>query len=101
MSVTWFIVVFALSGGAMALWIDNRFPSLTPEDLRSALIRLFGGLLLVHLALAALDRLVDPLPATTEAATVVAVAFALLTIAMLTAIWVIKVAQGMMGGSLR
>lgn len=101
MSTTWFLVVFALSGGAMALWIDNRFPTLAPEDLRAALIRLICGLLFVHLSLAALDRLIDPLSATVQAATVIGVGFALLTLALLTAVWMFRVAQRMMGGNLR
>ena len=101
MSFTQFIVVFAVSGAAMALWIDTRFPNLAPQDLRAAFIRLVGGWVLVHLSIAAVERLVAPFAATTRVALVLAAGFVLLTTAFLTAIWMIKVAQRMMGGTLR
>lgn len=101
MTFAWFMVVFAVSGAAMALWIDNRFPGLAPESLRTALLRLVGGFLLIQLSLAAVDHMVGVFATTTRAAVVLTVAFVLLTIAFLTAIWLIKVAQRMMGGSVR
>jgi hypothetical protein len=101
MSFTWFVVVFFLSGAAMALWIDNRFPTFAPEDLRSALLRVVGGWAFVHLAMAAAGHLVSPFSPMTRISIILAVGFALVTIALLTAVWMFKVARGMMGGSLR
>ncbi|MDP8956143.1 MAG: hypothetical protein M3N24_04185 [Actinomycetota bacterium] len=101
MSFPLFAVIFASCAAGMALWIDVRFPSLSPEDLRSAFIRLVAGVAIVHLSLLAVSHLIRPLPPITEAAVMLTVGFVLLTIALLTAIWVIKVAQRMMGGSVR
>ncbi len=101
MTFTAFAFVFASCAAVMALWIDVRFPSLTPKDLRSAMIRLVAAFVVVHIAAALTDRLIRPIGAPTDLWVVLGAAFALLTLSMLTTMWVLKVARGMMGGSLR
>lgn len=101
MSLTWFLVVFAVSAAAMAVWIDTRFPSLAPEDLRSALLRLIGVWVFVYLAIASVELVVDFFAPATRLTIVLTAGFALLTLGLLTAVWIIRVAQRMMGGSLR
>lgn len=39
MSVQAFGIAFLLGAGALALWVDARFPRLAPVDLRRALVR--------------------------------------------------------------
>ena len=101
MTFTAFVFIFASCAAMMALWIDVRFPKLGPEDLRDAMIRLGVAFVVVHVAAALSDFLIRPLGAPADLWVLLSVAFAFLTLTMLTTIWVLKVARGMMGGSLR
>ena len=99
MTFTAFLFVYASFAAAMAFWIDVRFPKLTPDDLRHAMIRLVVGVVVVHGSLALSEFALRPFSAPTEAWIVLGLGFALLTIGMLTTLWVLKVARGMLGGS--
>ena len=101
MTFTAFAVIFASCAALMALWIDVRFPKLAPEELRTAMMRLVVAFVVIHVALALSDFLIRPLGAPTDLWVLLSVAFAFLTLTMLTTIWVLKVARSMMGGSLR
>lgn len=101
MTFTAFAAIFASCAALMAFWIDVRFPRLTPHDLREAMIRLVVVFVGVHLMAALSDHLVSPFRAPTDFWLVLGGGFALLTLSMLTTMWVLKVARGMMGGSLR
>ncbi len=99
MSVGIFLVFLAVGAGALALWLDFRFPRLAPESLGQALLHLCASFLvarlLVPLALPAL------LEGVSEAATpvvVVAVALPTVTYAFLTGVWILKLMYGTLRG---
>jgi hypothetical protein len=61
MSIGLFAIVFLFGAGALALWVDSRFPGIAPPDLRRALFRtlialLASRLLFPPLWAAALER---------------------------------------------
>ena len=101
MSFNAFAVYFALSSAAIAVWIDVRFPKLAPGDFRAAIIRLAMGFVIVQLTLPATSALLSPYSALTEALGVAAVGFVVLTFAMLTVFWIVRIAQQMLRGSMR
>jgi hypothetical protein len=92
-----FGITFLLGTGAVALWIDARFPKLAPTDLRRALIR--SGI-----ALAASQLLFTPAWDAAVASGAVllalfAVAFPCLGYVLLSTIWSIRRLQAAMRGA--
>lgn len=101
MSFTVFSICFVALSAAMALWIDARFPRLLPADLSSALVRLFVAVVVAQLAVPAARRVADLFPVVGEGALVVGVGFVALILTMLTVVWVLRLAQNLLGGTLR
>jgi hypothetical protein len=100
LSVDALVVVMGVGAFLIAVWIDYRFPTLSPKTLRVALLHLF-------LAIAAGNVLV-PLTVGTAAddaarllAGVVGVGFPVLVYLFLAGVWLIKYGQRMLGGSVR
>ena len=102
MSAVGFAVLFVLGAGSIALWVDHRFPSLTPAGLKPAFRRLLIALVLVQL-LAPVALGVTPTLGSPAASFVnlFAIALPALTFMFLTVVWMIKNAQSLMRGSLR
>jgi hypothetical protein len=94
MSIGVFAILFLFGAGAIALWLDARFPGIAPPNLRAALFRTLIAL--------AVSRLL--FPSLWEAAlargpvivAVFAVAFPCLTWVLLSAIWSIRQLQATM-----
>ena len=90
-SVQVFAILFLLGSSAVALWLDQRFPEFAPPDLRRALFR-------VIVAIAASQILFPPV---WEAAlalgpvlvAVFSLAFPVLTLVILCAIWSMRQLQ--------
>lgn len=101
MSFTVFSICLVALSAAMALWIDVRFPHLVPPDLRSAAVRLFAAFLVAQLVVPATRRVASLFPGIAEGAVVIGVGFIALILTMLTVVWVLRLAHGMMGGMLR
>ena len=100
MSVTIFLVLFALCGAAIALWIDVRFSSLAPSGIRPALIcvgiSVFAAQLVVPPALQYLFGTGSwPL----SLVGLFCLAFPALVFSFLAAIWVIKIFRGALAGA--
>ena len=94
MSVQVFGICFLLGCGAVALWVDQRFPEIAPPDLRRALLRTI-------VARAASQVLFPPVwdAALARGPVLVAVfsiAFPVLTGVLLCAIWSMRQLQAMM-----
>lgn len=101
MSFTLFAVFFVVFAAAMALWIDVRFPGLAPEAFRPALVRLVVAVVLAHLTVPVAAYLAQPLAHPGSAVVVLSTGFAAMTLLMLACLWMLKLAQGLLGGSLR
>ena len=96
MSPEIFCIAFLFGTGAIALWVDVRFPKLAPEDLRRAMLR-------AGIAMAAgwmlFPRVWDAAVATSPVLVALfAVAFPFLTYTLLSAVWAIKKLQAAMHG---
>ncbi len=94
-------LLIGLGAGAIALWIDVRFPSLAPDDVAKALLHAAASLALGF----ALDPALQALLAADDARTVLlgvyGVAFPSIVYCLLAGIWVIKVTQRALSGYLR
>jgi hypothetical protein len=95
MTVHEFLMVLTLGAGAIALWINFRFPKLAPQQLKIAIIHVGAAILVGQVVLPGLVTAVpDSNPVV--AALVLTFAFGLpaLVYALLASIWVIRIAQG-------
>jgi hypothetical protein len=91
MSVQVFAILFLLGAGAVALWLDYRFPEIAPRDLPRALLR-------VIIAIAASQILFPPvwgaaLSVSPVLVAVFSLAFPCLTLVLLCTIWSIRQLQ--------
>jgi len=87
-----------LVAAAIAVWIDVRFPRLSPDDLRAAAIRLAVAFVAAHAALPLVSYLVRPMPPAGEMTTVLAVGFVAMTFLMLAVVWIVRTLQRLLGG---
>jgi hypothetical protein len=93
-------VAIGLGAGAIALWIDVRFPRLAPEDLAKALLHVAVSIAVGY----ATGPAVEAFSASSDPRIVLlgvfAVGFPAIVYCLLAAIWVIKLLQRMMSGYL-
>ena len=101
MSQAVFSVCFVVLAVAMTLWVDVRFRSLTPSDLRAGALRLVAAFVLAQLAVPAARWVADPLPGAVSAWILLGAGFAAMVFLMLAALWMIRLAHGLLGGMLR
>ena len=98
MTVTQFLVALALGAGAIALWINNRFPGLAPGRMVVAFIHV-GIAMVIGMALVpAIDALVEASVSPLMRAIVITflVGLPALIYALLTSFWIIVIAQSAM-----
>ncbi len=98
MTVTQFLVALALGAGAIALWINNRFPGLAPGRMVVAFIHV-GVAMVIGMALVpAVDAFIQGNVSPVMRAVVITFVVGLpaLVYALLTSIWVILIAQSAM-----
>ena len=100
-SFTTFAIGFIVIAGAMAVWVDVRFPRLAPNELRDAVIRLGVAVLASHAAVPVASYLGRPMSDGAADALIVAVGFLALTFLMLSVVWIVKMLQQLLGGMLR
>jgi hypothetical protein len=98
MTVTQFLVGLALGAGAIALWINFRFPKLAPERLVTAAMHVVVAMILCSAVVPHLGDLVPETLTPVMRAAVVTFLIGLpaLVYALLASIWVILMAQGAM-----
>jgi|SRR5262245_17428450 len=95
MTVTQFLVALALGAGAIALWINHRFPSLAPGRMVIAFVHV-GVAMVIGMALVpAIDAFVEGNVSPLMRAILITFVVGLpaLVYALLTSIWVIVIAQ--------
>jgi len=97
-----FAVLFILSAGVLALWIDHRFPRLAPGELKVALAHLVAAALANQLLDGPLAGVVarSSMPQGRVIA-VVGVVLPLVVYAALAAFWTLRIAQRALSGSVR
>jgi hypothetical protein len=98
MTVSEFLIALALGAGAIALWINFRFPGLAPEKIRTIVIHIGVAMLIGMAVVPAVDELVSGSVSPLVRAIVITflVGLPALIYALLTSIWVIVMAQGAM-----
>ena len=93
-------VFFGLGAGAIALWIDARFPRLAPQELPKALLHVVASTVVAYASGHAMQMLF----ASEEPRTIFAASFGLglpsIVYCLLAGVWVIKVTQRAMSGYL-
>jgi hypothetical protein len=90
-----FLIALTLGAGAIALWINFRFPKLAPESIRKAVIHVGGALLVGQVVLPVLHSLIpDVSPVVRALITTFVLGLPALVYALLSSIWVIRIAQG-------
>jgi hypothetical protein len=86
------LVLFALGGGALALWIDTRFPRLAPEGMRRTCFHLLAAMVFGQLAVPPIMGLLKGSEVGTLAG-LFGAALPALIYCFLVSIWVIKTFQ--------
>jgi heme O synthase-like polyprenyltransferase len=102
MAVPVMVLLFAVGAGAIAVWIDARFPRLAPEEMRRALIHVGISIVVAQLLVPIGMRLL--LGVETHVATLFAifgVAFPAIVYALLSGVWVIKLTTGALRSNMR
>ena len=94
-------VFIGLGAGAIALWLDVRFPRLGPHDVTKAVLHVAASLALAYASTPAVQALAASEDPAVVLLGVFAVAFPSIVYCLLAGLWVIKLAQRMLGGSLR
>src|SRR4051794_21677217 len=93
MTVQMVLICIAVGAGAIALWVDVRFPKLMPWSLRKLLVHLIVAITIVYVvgpAMGVVSR--SGLPAA-NLASVFCVGFPVLVYEFLVGAWMIKLAQ--------
>ena len=98
MTVTQFLVALALGAGAIALWINNRFPGIAPGGIATVMVHVGVALVIGVALIPAIDSFVEASVSPLVRAIVITFVVGLpaLVYALLTSIWVIFIAQGAM-----
>ena len=86
------VLFFALGGGSLALWIDARFPTLMPAELRRVMFHLLAAMVVAQLALPPIMNFLEGSQVGTLAG-LFGAALPALIYCFLVSIWVIKTFQ--------
>jgi hypothetical protein len=102
MSLTGFAAALVLGAGVIALWITVRFPKLMPNRWSRIALHLGFAIVLAHLVVPfGIVLPVSASPAVQLMAGIFAVALPVLVYTLVSAIWLIRLAQNALGGMLR
>lgn len=98
MTVTQFLVALALGAGAIALWINFRFPKLAPDGVKKAVVHVAVAMIVCSAVVPQIGELIPESLSPVMRAAVVTFVIGLpaLVYALLASIWVILIAQGAM-----
>jgi hypothetical protein len=96
-------VLLALGAGALALWVDMRFPRLEPRELRlKFLAHIFAvPLALALIAPAGLHLMTRTTHLPVKVAGLIGIALPCLIYAFLVTVWILKLVQRTAGSSIR
>ena len=96
-----FTGLVALGAGAIALWIDVRFPRLTPEDLAKVMLHVMASIALGYAVSPAFQGLVAREDPRFTLVAVFALGFPAIVYSLLAGVWMVKLAQRNLSGYLR
>jgi hypothetical protein len=95
LSIGQLLILIVFGAGAIALWLDARFPGATPKDLRQALLHvgvsIVAAQLLVPILIKTIAAAGSPIAALLA---VFVIGFPALTYCLLASVWIIKGLQG-------
>jgi hypothetical protein len=94
-------VLIGLGAGAIALWIDARFPALAPRDLAKAMIHVAASVAVGYAIGPALNMLLTSEDPRIVLLGVFGIGFPSIVYCLLAGVWIIKLAQRMLSGHLR
>ena len=95
-----FVLVLAVSAGALAVWTDVRFPKLGPESMEGVLLHSVGAMVALQVVGTTIGALTSgPFP--TPIAAVLGVALPGLVYAFISGVWAIRLFQGAYAGTRR
>jgi hypothetical protein len=94
-------VFIGLGAGAIALWIDIRFPRLAPHEVAKAVLHVAASIAVAYATVPAVEALTAADDPRIVLLSVFAVGFPAIVYCLLAGLWVIKLAQRMLGGIMR
>jgi hypothetical protein len=98
-SVPAFVLCLALGAGALALWVDVRFPGRVNRSWKIVFCHLIAAGLIIHLVMPEAGTVVrDSGTAASYPLAAVGVALPALTYLFLASLWVLKLAQQLLPG---
>jgi hypothetical protein len=101
MNAGFLTVLIGLGAGAIALWIDFRFPKLAPRELTKALLHVAASLAVGYATSPAMQLLIAYDDQRLTLLAIFGLAFPAIVYCLLAGLWVIKLAQQMLSGHLR
>lgn len=101
MSVGLVTALIGLGAGAIALWIDVRFPRLAPQEMMKAVFHAVASIAVGYATNPAMQMLLSLDDPRFTLLAVFGVAFPVIVYSLLAGIWVIKLAQRTLSGHLR
>lgn len=93
MTVEMFILFIAVGSGAIALWLDFRFPKMMPWDLKKMLVHVVAAFVVVYAVPPLMDQVAGAKLPWAHLASVFLVAFPVLIYEFLVGAWLVKLAQ--------
>lgn len=101
MSAGFVTVLIGVGAGAIALWIDARFPRLAPKDLAKVVLHAAAAIAVGYATSPAINALIAYENPRLTLVAVFGLAFPSIVYCLLTGVWMIKLAQRTMSGHLR
>lgn len=98
MSISTFIICLAIGAGAVAMWINLRFPKLMPWSMKRLLAHLVVAFLCVYAVSPGITMIVDTGIPAARLVGVFAIGFPGLVYNFLVCVWMIRLAQSAGGG---
>ena len=93
MTIEMFILCIAVGAGAIALWVDVRFPKLMPWSMRRLLVHIIVAIAIVYVVGPVMGFVARSGVPAANLASVFCVAFPVLVYEFLVGAWMIKLAQ--------
>lgn len=93
--------LIGVGAGAIALWIDVRFPRLAPDDMAKALLQVAASIALGYAISPAMQALLAYEDPRLTMLGIFGLGFPSIVYCLLAGLWMIKLAQRALGGYLR
>ena len=94
MSGSTFLIALTLGAGAIALWINARFPNIAPSEIKSAVLHVGAALLVGQALVPLLNSLLPEMSMVVRALIMIfLIGLPALVYSLLSSIWIIRLAQ--------